>query len=254
VSKYISYKKQIAVLLSLPVLVSGCAQFSPYVPDLTTQISQVTTSVFSDAPAEEQELTPAQRQLREQATAFNKTVWEGVVIGAAAGALWGILSHDDTEDILKKTAGGAAVGGLAGWYIASKQREYASREDILDSMIADVRQKNEEAKALIATMQQVVAEDKQKVADLNKQYKQKLVTAEQLNQKLAAVKKDREEITKTLSKANEQLLVYKDAKQDYEKKYTGANTAALGGEITVLQNNINTMNKIGKELSDVTLG
>jgi formylglycine-generating enzyme required for sulfatase activity len=79
------------------------------------------TGVAARAAREEgYQLTTPERRMREQSRNFERTVWEGALIGAAGGALWGIIKRDETSDVLKKAAIGAAVGGLAGAYIAHK--------------------------------------------------------------------------------------------------------------------------------------
>jgi len=89
-------------------------------------------------------LTPEEQRLRKQSQAFQRTVWEGVLIGASAGALLGVFQGKDTEGILKRALIGGAVGGLAGAYIANKQKQYSNTEDQLDSMISDVQKSNKE--------------------------------------------------------------------------------------------------------------
>ena len=211
-------------------------------------------SPLPDVPDQGQELTPVQRKLNEQVAAFNKTVWEGVLVGCIGGTVVGILISDDPASIIDATSIGCAVGSMAGSYVADRQKNFSNREDALDSIIADLQQKNQRVNELIATMREVIAEDKRKIDDLNKKYQQGLVTEEQLFREFAIVKLDRNNIEQALKNANKQLAFFKDAKQTYEKDNPGTNTAKLDKEVHTFQESIATMNNIVKQLSSTEIG
>jgi chromosome segregation ATPase len=143
---------------------------------------------------------------------------------------------------------------LAGCYIASKKQEYADRKDILDSMIVDIRQKNQQSYELITSMQEVVANHKREINELNKQYQRGVITKSQLQSEIEKVKKRRDEINNTTVKATAQLLVFISAKEKYEEEYPNANTINLEDEIKILRTNIDNMREISKKLSDPILG
>lgn len=211
-------------------------------------------SPFPGAPDQGQELTPVQRKLNEQVAAFNKTVWEGILVGCIGGTIVGILISDDPASIIDATSIGCAVGSMAGSYVANRQEKYSNREDALDSIIADLHQKNQKINELITTMREVIAEDKRKIDALNKEYQQGLITAEQLFREFAIVKLDRNNITQALHNANKQLAFFKDAKQTYERDNPGTNTVKLDKEVHTFQESIATMNNIVKQLSSPEIG
>jgi uncharacterized protein YcfJ len=81
-------------------------------------------------------LTQSEEQLREQGPMFDKTIWQGVLIGAVAGALVGAVASGDAEDAVGGAIVGGSIGALAGMYVANKPKLYASAGDQLDSMIS----------------------------------------------------------------------------------------------------------------------
>lgn len=209
---------------------------------------------FGSATCEEQGSTPAERKLCEQAAAFNKTVWQGALTGALLGLAYTLLSGGDTDEALQNAALGAAVGALAGAYVANKQSEYADQEDVLNSMINDVHLKNQEVQGLINSMQAIIANDQSRLVELDARYKQQLLAREELDRELKKVNRNREEIIAITKKATEQLLVFTASKKEYETKYPSTSTTAYSDEIQRLQNNIETMRQISSRLSYAKLG
>lgn len=208
-----------------------------------------------DSCVEVNDLTPAERKLCERAAAFNKTVWQGALTGAVLVVIYNILSGGgSSNDAWINPEVGAAVGMLAGYYIASKKQEYANRKDILDSIIADIRQKNQQSYELIVSIQEVVAHLKREINKLNKQYQRGVITKSRLKSEIDQVIKRRNEIKRTITKATAQLLVFTSAKEKYEEEYSSSNTISLDEEIKILQNNIDNMREISKELGDPSLG
>ncbi len=236
--------RRLAVALAALSLVAACAEGGPGGLSLGGQ-PEIT----------EADLTPAQIRMRERASAFNRTIWEGVAVGAAGGALAGALFSDDRlQGALIGALIGGAVGGAAGAYVAKKQEEYADREEALDAMTADVQQKNLEAQDLIESMREVVAEDNLKLVALNEQYQQKLISDAEYRRELAVVKSDREQIDQAIDNAEEQFDTFSEAKEIYEEQNPDVTTTQLAMEIDTLQNRISTMNAIVADLSAPELG
>ena len=180
---------------------------------------------------QEQDLSPAERRLREQSRAFQKTVWEGALIGASAGALWGIVQGKDTEGILKRALIGGAVGGLAGAYVASKQKQYSNKEDQLDSMIADVRKSNKETEDLIGSARQVLAEDKRRLASVEKRYKAGQASKADLDSTRHRVSENNAVVSQATKGAREKYSMFEGAEREYRQENPGVDTKALQSEL-----------------------
>lgn len=198
---------------------------------------------------ESSDLTPAERRLREQSRAFQRTVWEGVLIGAGAGALWGVIQRDDAKDVLKKALIGGAVGGLAGAYIAHKQKQYSNEEDQLDSMIADVRESNQQTKALIVSTREVIAEDKRRLAAVEKRYKAGQATEAELAATRARVSENKTVVAQATKGAREKSTMFQGAEREYRQQNPDANTAPLQSEIKAFNQQIETLDGLADTIS-----
>jgi len=195
------------------------------------------------------DLTPAERRLREQSRAFQRTVWEGVLIGAGAGALWGVIQRDDAKDVLKKALIGGAVGGLAGAYVAQKQKQYSNKEDQLDSMITDVRESNQQTKALIVSTREVIAEDNRRLAAVEKRYKAGQATETELKSTRARVSENQTVIAQAAKGAREKSSMFEGAERTYQQENPGADTASLKREIDVFNEQIETLDGLADTIS-----
>lgn len=203
----------------------------------------------SASTASELDQTAAEERLRRQSRAFQRTVWEGALIGAGAGALWGALAGDDTKGILTKTAIGGAVGGLAGAYIATKQREFASAEDQLDSMIADVRQSNRDAEALIASIRDVIADDRRRLADVER----RIGAGQGTQAELAAIRR-RAEANRAVARdaaegAHEQYSMFSNAERSFRTENPDVRTGDLERELRTYRAQIETLDDLADSMT-----
>lgn len=203
----------------------------------------------SESAATDAQLSPAERRMREQSRAFQKTVWEGVLIGAGAGTLWGILQGDKGSDVLKKALIGGAVGGLAGAYLGHKQNQYASKEDQLDSMIADVRQSNRETEQLIASAREVMAEDKRRLAEVQGRLKKGQATQADLAGARKRIADNRAVIAQAGKGAREKYRMFDGAEQELRKQNPGTDTAKLQQELKVYNKQIETLDGLAGSIS-----
>ncbi len=199
--------------------------------------------------ASDESLTPAERRMREQSKAFQKTVWEGVLIGAGAGTLWGVVQGDKAEDVLKKALIGGAVGGLAGAYVAHKQKQYSSKEDQLDSMIADVRKSNEETQALIVSVREVIAEDKRRLAAVQTGVRKGQATQGELDSTRRRVAENKTVIAQASKGAREKQAMFQGAEKQYRQDNPGSDTARMQRELDAFNNNIKTLDGLAGSVS-----
>lgn len=194
-------------------------------------------------------LTPEERRLRQQSQAFQKTVWQGALIGAGAGALWGLIQGDDTRGVLTKAAIGGAVGGLAGLYVAEKQKEFANEEDQLDSMIADVRKSNAETEALIASARQVLAEDRRRLAAVERRYRAGQATQAEIAQTRRRIADNQAVIAQASSGAREQYRMFDGAEREFRQQNPGTDTGALQRELETYNQQIETLDGLADSVA-----
>jgi len=221
--------------------VAGAA--SAWLPSLGTG------SQASEDSAANASLTPAERRLREQSRAFQKTVWEGALLGAGAGTLYGVLRGERAQDVVKDALIGGAVGGLAGIYVARKQQQYSSKEDQLDSMIADVRESNDETQALTASVRAVIAEDQQRLAAVQTQVRKGQATQAVLADTRSRIADNQRVIAQASSGARDKQTLFRDAERRYRQDHPGTDTARMQRELDAYNNNIKTLDGLADSVS-----
>jgi hypothetical protein len=194
-------------------------------------------------------LTPAEQRMRQQSRAFQKTVWEGVLIGASAGALLGVVQGKDTEGILKRALIGGAVGGLAGAYIAHKQKQYSDKEDQLNSMIADVKKSNQETKDLISSARQVVDEDKRRLASVEARYKAGQASQADLSVTRRRATENKAVVAEATKGAREKYSMFEGAEREYKQQNPGTDTARLQSELNAYQQQISTLDGLASTVA-----
>lgn len=196
-----------------------------------------------------EDLTPEQRQLREQTQAYNKTVGQGVGIGALAGGLIVAALGGNAEDIAVGAAVGGAVGGIAGSYYADKQKEYASNEAVLDSMISDARDYNEESRRLIATARQVCEKQAQRLAQLRRQLDEGQDTERALRKQIRIARADKELLEESLASTEVELEKYEKAMAMHEEEFPDADTTDFEAEIARIDERVEELELISQELT-----
>jgi hypothetical protein len=131
-------------------------------------------------------LSPAERQMREDQDRFNKTVFGGMLAGAAAGAAVGVVTSvikgDDPKKTRENVKNGVLVGVVAGGvdgYVTAK-KEQAGRNEVraLQSEVADVKRDNGRLQAFIDSANAVLAEGRARLAALSADVAAKRVSAQ----------------------------------------------------------------------------
>lgn len=153
----------------------------------------------------DQPLTPAQAALRQQTDRFNDTVATGAVAGALLGALVGALADSDNRGrgALIGAAAGGALGGASGYYIASQNEQYASREQALDARIQAASNEANSYRQIAASSARVAADNRQKIALLEQQYRAGQISAKDYRNRTASMQEDLRLMDEALSNAGE---------------------------------------------------
>ncbi len=189
-------------------------------------------------------LSPSEQALREQAEKFDKTVWQGLLIGAIAGTAIGAVVGGDAESAVGGAIVGASVGALAGMYVANKQKLYASKEDQLNSMIGDVKTSNQNTEALIRDIRAVIAEDQRRLADIQARYHRGKATEAEVTQERARIWGNRKVAEKATLGAKDQYQLFDGAKQDFERQNPGLATQNLARELSAYRKAIDTLDSV----------
>ncbi|WP_295391798.1 hypothetical protein [uncultured Thiodictyon sp.] len=186
--------------------------------------------------------------MREQSRAFDKTVWEGSLVGAGTSGLMAFLTGHELVALAGAGVGGAA-GGLAGSYVAQKQKRYADKEDLLEAMTADVRQSNEETQSFIASVREVIDEDKRRLAAVQEQVRKGAATQAALESTRRHIADNRAVIAQASKGARERQAMFQGAERQFRTGNPGTNTARMQQQLDAFSQNIKTLDSLAQSVS-----
>jgi ElaB/YqjD/DUF883 family membrane-anchored ribosome-binding protein len=188
--------------------------------------------------------TPEEAELQRRSRALQRTIIEGATAGAAAGFALDRLNGGNNP--WQSIAIGAAVGAIAGSYVASLQRSFADRESQLTQARADIRATITETKDTLKVMRVV---QRREVAELRS-----------LRAALAAGRTDQASLNARIGTARANLADMNGAISGAENRaeeFTKARAALAGmegsgnidRELAELQNRIAQMRAVAEDLS-----
>jgi hypothetical protein len=241
----------LGLTLLLGGIAGGCVS-TPEIPDALSDpsaLARAFTGEDAGATQGSRPLTASERRMREQGRAFDRTVWEGVLIGAGAGTVWGLINRDDASDVAKKALIGAAVGGLTGAYIAHVQKKYATQEDQLDAMTTDVRQSNRETDALIASAREVIAEDRRRLASAQRRYGAGQITESELTAARQRAEENKAVIDRAVTGAREQYSMFEGAEREFRRSNPTTDTGELQRELDAYNSQIDTLDGLADSIA-----
>lgn len=190
-----------------------------------------------------QPLTAEEQRMRQQGSAYNKTVVEGAVTGAAIGALSGLLVQRNAQGALVGAAAGAGLGAAAGTYMAQKQKQYANTEQRIDAMIVDVRADNQRISDLIATSKEVIAADKRKIAQLEQQIASGAISKESARRQLASIEANEQYLSKTVANLKKKKGDWQTIATQTRGQSTAVQRKAMAGEISEMEAHISSLER-----------
>jgi hypothetical protein len=193
-------------------------------------------------------LSESEERLREQGRRFDKTVWQGALIGAVAGTLIGAAAGGDAEDALGGAIVGAGIGALAGMYVAHKQKQFASAEDQLDSIIEDVQASNRETQALIESAESVLDEDRRRLSAIEARYRQGQVAEDELVRERSRAWANRKVVEQAALGAGDQYRMFEGAQRNFTKQNPGARTGTLEQELVAYRRNLDVLNSVAQSM------
>ena len=175
-----------------------------------------------------QPLTAQEQALADRNARFGQTVAEGALVGAGIGALAGFLIGGDAESAAIGAGAGALVGAGAGYYVASENQDYATREEALDGQIQQTRQLVAEYQQDVAVSRQLVANKRSRIAQLTSQLQSGSITQSQYQSEMSSVQRSIDLLQQNID-ANETNIDSVQKEIDQFKR-DGLNTRALEAE------------------------
>jgi hypothetical protein len=126
----------------------------------------------------QENLTPAQRELRDRSDRFNETVGTGAAAGAVLGALIGALAAKGNrgQGAAIGAGAGALIGGGAGYYMASRNESYATREQALNARIQAAHREANDFQHMADLSDRIRRDNEAMLASLDDQLKRGAIT------------------------------------------------------------------------------
>jgi len=199
-------------------------------------------------------LTPEERRLREQAEDFNTTVVEGAIVGALAGAILGALlsSNNRAQGAAIGAGAGAAIGAGSGYYVAKQKEQFANEQARLDSMITEVKADNNRLEAFIQTTNTVVAKNREELNAMQVAVKNGTKKRADMQALLVRAEGNRDAIQVAIANLKENRAEYLNASN--QMRVDAGNTVDVGpydAEIARLDGQIQVLEREYADLSRV---
>ncbi|SUS05714.1 putative Glycine zipper [uncultured Defluviicoccus sp.] len=199
----------------------------------------------------ERELSPAEQRLQDLAADYNRTIFEGILIGAVSGAALGAgagaLAAKDNRAAGAATGaiigaiGGAILGGTGGLYYANLKQQYADQEQRLDAMIEKLRAENAKMEDISAAVHTIVDENRAKIDKIAADLKAKRLSAEQAQRDLKAVDGACASLTKQIGNLRKSQERWREIAKDERAQGDNARIAQMDTEIDRIQGRLDTM-------------
>jgi hypothetical protein len=126
------------------------------------------------------------------------TIGQGAAGGAALGGITCALAGGDTKTCFASAAGGAVVGGGAGYLVAQHKQRYANDEQFLDGEIAQTSQLNDELAKYNRQLEQEIANIDAEIADLRSRQGNRRTAIAQKRQLMARIRRNIAENNKVI--------------------------------------------------------
>lgn len=231
-----------AAVLVLPIMLQAC----------TGQNADSGSGGFSlFNSAAEDDLTPEERALREEADVFNETVFGGAATGAAIlgglCVLSGLLNNQNLSRCLVAAGVGAAFGALDGYLVAKRQE--ASRKGVreIDLVTQDVEKDNQTIEQVNARAREVRDQNIDRIRDAEEKRRNQQISAEQLAQERERLRDNIDFLQETITKLEKRRDQYEDAARELGSEGKG-DTDELHARIDEQTRRIEALKKMKEDL------
>lgn len=198
-----------------------------------------------------QNLTQAEREMRDDEDKLQQTVIAGVLTGAVAGGLIGALgvwaAGGDKKDVQKGAIGGAVVGAAGVGihaYVKAKE-EQAGKQKLRAVQVAanDMQRDNARLREYLASSERVLAEGKARLARLRTDVAAKRVSAEQAQAAREREQRNIDSMKSALANAQKTRDQYTEAAAQMQdtpqnKRNLDEEIRRMNGQIATLEKNI----------------
>ncbi len=227
--------KLTAGLTLMALGLAGCGAPAPVVNDPIPATANVTPASAARAEA----------ALRRQAAALQRTILEGAIVGAAVGGGLGLVFGDD-DDARRGLQLGLLAGATAGTYVAFVQRRYLTRGQRLKQIKADLDRNAAEMRTTIQVMRDVLALQRQELADVKARLAAGTASNADLQAELAQARANLGEMQKAIAGATARQSEL-GATRGLTRIRNGA--SPIDADLATLAAQIDAMKQIANDLS-----
>jgi len=182
----------------------------------------------------------ASEQMRSDSKYANQSSYiQACGSGLFAGSVIGLITGKDSKDRKKKVlqyGGAGCLGALgANYWLQSDRKGAAYDEAEKMEMLATIRDENRKLSSLVKSSKAVVAEDREKIEQINSAYSKKQISLDEAKSQMAEVDKNKEHLEKTLAKLEERKTKWESLSGDVNASNSSSESRAIDTEIASLE-------------------
>lgn len=172
---------------------------------------------------------------------FNKSGWQACAGGAALGALACAVSNSSNKAVCMAAAAiaGCGVGMGANAYLDNQRKKYASQELQLDAAIKDVESENARIQNATNVAKSVIANDKQKLAKIEKDIAANTVKKDEVQKQIKGVDANIAYLRNTITDMKKHEKQWQDVSASMNK--SGSDTGNLDSKIAFMRDKIGSL-------------
>ncbi|MBV7406802.1 hypothetical protein KW828_18865 [Enterobacter sp. ENT03] len=172
---------------------------------------------------------------------FNKSGWQACAGGAALGALACAVSNSSNKAVCMAAAAiaGCGVGMGANAYLDNQRKKYASQELQLDAAIKDVESENARIQNATNVAKSVIANDKQKLAKIEKDIAANTVKKDEVQKQIKGVDANIAYLRNTITDMKKHEKQWQDVSASMNK--SGSDTGNLDSKIALMRDKIGSL-------------
>ncbi|HDH9217312.1 TPA: hypothetical protein PJR49_005249 [Escherichia coli] len=169
---------------------------------------------------------------------FSKSGITACAGGAAIGALGCLVSNSSNKGacMLIAAVAGCGVGIGANAYLDNKRKDYSSKEEMLNSMIADIKKENQHLQSASNAARAVIDDDKKALAKIEQDMKQQRLNKAAAEKQLKGIDANIAALRSRLSDMTKREAEWRDIAA--KSRDDGIKTAQLDKQITGMKQQV----------------
>lgn len=241
-SQWFHSKALLSFVMSASILLAGCA-------------STGSTYTDSSVPAADPRLTQG-----NDAQFFSKSGYQACAVAAGVGILGCALSNTNNKAQCAIVAGIAACGVAMGanYYLDQRRSEYADTTQRLQVMSQEVQQDTQKVAARTETLQQVIRDDQERLAQIKRDMDSKSLDKTKAQQDIATIDENIVLMRKDLTNMKAKVGEYQKVADQERSQGAGKDIASLDQEISKMNQKVAALQSevdgLYSQRSAITLG